>query len=121
MIYYRYSDMPRARADRRIARVCLSALALCALLAGEARAIPAAVFTGDVVISELAAATSDRLIGWSDSGVPRLGMGIPWTDIAFSENGWSQGPGGFGTSGSGVLTVLSISGKAYSLYTRRLF
>ncbi|NLF37976.1 hypothetical protein GX586_00935 [bacterium] len=85
-------------------------------------AFQASVFDGDVVISEFAAATSDRVVYWPEDGsAPRLGMGIPWTDLTYNDNGWLEGTGGFGTSGTGVGTVLNTSGKAYSLYARKTF
>jgi len=49
-------------------------------------AFQASVFDGDVVISEFAAATSDRVVYWPEDGsAPRLGMGIPWTDLTYND------------------------------------
>jgi hypothetical protein len=51
-----------------------------------------------VVLNELNAGSSERLLKWDASGVPRLGTGIKWFESAFSDSQWSAaiGPFGFG-------------------------
>ncbi|NLF40345.1 hypothetical protein GX586_12945 [bacterium] len=82
-----------------------------------ANALPA------VIISELSAAASERLLEWSDDGVPSLGAGIPWRSASFDDNAWLGGTGAFGFGYAGLGTDLGsrMRNIAPSLYTRRLF
>lgn len=59
----------------------------------------AAPLRGDVVINEVMARASDRLLRWDASGVPRLGFGPAWQDPAYQDDTWlaGNGPFGFGT------------------------
>ncbi|NLF39670.1 hypothetical protein GX586_09510 [bacterium] len=97
-------------------------LAAC-LGAAPAMGVQPSVCTGDIVINELAAATCDRLIKWSDDGVPTLGLGLPWWHPLFNDNNWIEANGGFGgASVTGVGTVVpAMNGKSYSLYVRKSF
>ena len=54
---------------------------------------------GQVVINELMAAGSERLLRWSETGVPQLGYGTPWNAIDFDDDTWRTGeePFGFGS------------------------
>ena len=63
-------------------------LALAALLGPSAGA--------DVVINEIMAASSDRLLRWDANGVPYLGWGTRWYATAFGDANWPTGPGPFG-------------------------
>jgi hypothetical protein len=53
----------------------------------------------DVVINEVMAAASERLLQWSSAGVPRVGAGPVWYQPSFDDSSWSSGaaPLGFGT------------------------
>lgn len=81
----------------------------------------ATVYTGDVVITEFSAATSDRLVYWPDNGTPSIGAGVPWTDLSYNDVSWSEGPGSFGSGSLGESTVVDIFGKALSVYIRKVF
>lgn len=97
-------------------------LALLGILSVKAlAAFTPSVFEGDVVITEFAAATSDRLVYWPDEGLPTIGAGIPWTDLAYNDTGWREGPGGFGSGANGESTVVNIRGTAFSCYIRQVF
>ena len=77
---------------------------------------------GQVVINEVSSASSERLLQWTASGVPRLGSGIPWNDNAFPETGWLSGalPAGWGsTVGTNLQTAMQS--KTPSLYLRKSF
>ena len=50
----------------------------------------------DVVINEIMAASSDRLLRWDANGVPYLGWGTRWYATAFGDANWPTGPGPFG-------------------------
>lgn len=52
-----------------------------------------------IVIYEVMAAGSDRLLQWSASGVPKLGFGTPWHAPAFNDSTWLTGSGPFGFGG----------------------
>lgn len=74
------------------------------------------------MINEFAAAASDRLIQWSDAGVPSLGLGISWTEAAFNDASWPQALGGFGgASAPGIMTIVNMVATSYSLYIRKTF
>lgn len=66
----------------------LLALLLSPLLIGSARA--------QIVINEVMAAGSDRLLQWSSAGIPKLGFGTPWHAPAFDDANWLAGNGPFG-------------------------
>ncbi len=50
----------------------------------------------EVVINELMASGSERLLRWSAGGVPSLGTGLPWYAGGFPDATWQSGPGPFG-------------------------
>ncbi len=50
----------------------------------------------DVVINEIMAGSSDRLLRWDAGGVPYLGWGTRWYATAFGDASWAVGPGPFG-------------------------
>lgn len=51
---------------------------------------------GQVVINEVMARGSDRLLKWSPTGVPKLGFGKAWNDPTFNDASWQTGVGPFG-------------------------
>jgi hypothetical protein len=52
-----------------------------------------------VVLNELNAGSSERLLRWDASGVPRLGTGLKWYESAFSDAQWDTAIGPFGYGG----------------------
>ena len=72
---------------RHFLRRCTAALALLAIT------LPV---RADVVINEIMAASSDRLLQWDGSGVPYVGTGTRWYQAGFSDAAWGSGPGPFG-------------------------
>lgn len=50
----------------------------------------------EVVVNEILAAGSDRLLRWSPAGVPKLGYGTPWQEAAYNDGAWLTGNGPFG-------------------------
>jgi hypothetical protein len=99
------------------ARVCRFLLfTLC--LAASARA--------QVVINEIVAANSDRLLSRAKPGYPRLGVTTPWMLPEFNDATWPTGNGPFGFgSWAGVVAGTDISaamlGKVPTLYLRKTF
>jgi len=61
---------------------------------------------GDIIINEIATATSDRILKYSDDGTPSVGSGFSWTELQFDDSSWKSGPGGFGFSVGGLGTDL---------------
>lgn len=59
----------------------------------------AAPTRGDVVINEIMAKASDRLLRWDAAGVPKLGFGPVWHGLSYPDDTWlaGNGPFGFGT------------------------
>ena len=101
----------------RTRRAATQALALCLLLAihHHAPAIAPTVSTGDVTVTEFAAATSDRLVKWPVREAPTLGMGRPWFHVDFDDTLWESGPGGFGYGAGGVGTTVNTYATAWSI------
>jgi hypothetical protein len=60
----------------------------CVALATPARA--------DVVINEIRAAASERLLQWDSNGVAQVGTGMRWYQPPFADTTWPSGPGPFG-------------------------
>jgi len=50
----------------------------------------------DVVINELVAGASDRLLQWDANGVPQVGTGPRWYQASYNDAAWQTGPGPFG-------------------------
>ena len=85
----------------------------------------ATVASGQVVINEVVAANSDRLLQYS-SGYPRLGTTTPWYMSGYDDSRWSvgNGPFGFGTFSGvtlGVNTSAAMQNKFPALYVRKAF
>ncbi len=76
-----------------------------------------------VVINEITAAASDRILSYSVDDYPLLGNEIQWMNIDFNDETWKSGNGGFGYGRSGLGTYLQseIQGKSVSLYIRQKF
>ena len=78
---------------------------------------------GDVVISEISGASSDRLLKFSQLGQPSLGAGIPWFSSDFNDSKWLSGsaPLGFGYGRVSTNLASDLKGKTPSLYLRHTF
>jgi hypothetical protein len=76
-----------------------------------------------VVINEICATQSDRLIKWSATGVPKLGMGRAWQDATFSDANWSTGtlPAGYGYGSIATNLQSKMQSKTPSVYLRKIF
>ncbi len=78
--------------------------------------------TAQVEISEIMAAPSDRLVRWDADGIPRLGVGIPWTAVAYDDSSWAQGPAPLGFGDAGIATTVDLAAEGLiSLYLRKTF
>lgn len=77
----------------------------------------------EVVINELCAAQSERVLQWSSAGVPKLGMGTAWNDPAFNDAAWSSGslPAGWGHAGMLTSLQTAMQYKTPSVYLRKTF
>lgn len=78
------------------------AIAVAAAVA-SALAIPCSF--GGVVLNELNAGSSERLLKWNANGVPQVGTGIKWYESAYSDAQWQTAPGPFGY---GAVTAPSV-------------
>jgi hypothetical protein len=79
-----------------------------------------------VVLNEVMAASSDRLLKREAPGYPRLGATPQWCESAFDDALWKtgNGPFGFGTFAGvtlGVNTSAAMQNKLASLYVRKAF
>ncbi len=86
----------------------------------------AAAVSGQVVINEVVAANSDRLLRREAPGYPRLGVTTPWMLKTYDDSRWSEGNGpfGFGTFPGvtlGVNTSGAMQNKLTTLYVRKAF
>ena len=86
-------------------------------------AFVALAVNGDVVINEIAAATSDRILNFSAGYYPTLGAEIPWQEIEYNDTAWKTGAGplGFGVSWTNTDLQSELYGKATTLYIRQKF
>ncbi len=85
--------------------------------------IASACAWGEVVIIELWPAQSDRLIRWSATGVPKLGMGRVWQELTFNDANWSTGtlPAGWGHANMSTNLQSRMQSKTPSVYLRKTF
>ncbi len=85
-------------------------------------AVACSVAHGQVVINEMAAASSDRLLTWTADGTPRMGTGIPWYDAQYSDSFWQTGalPAGYGSTVSTNLQTPMVN-KTQTCYFRKTF
>ena len=76
-----------------------------------------------VSINEIAAASSDRILNYSNEGYPQLGGGTPWMNVNFDDSSWKSGAGGlgFGIGGLGTDLQTELQVKAETLYVRQKF
>jgi len=76
-----------------------------------------------VSINEIAAASSDRILDYSNADYPQLGGGAPWININFDDSSWKNGAGGLGYGSGDDATDLQakLQGKSVSLYIRQEF
>jgi autotransporter-associated beta strand protein len=85
------------------------------------------VLAGGVVINEVVAAGSNRLLQRNDTGgYPKLGLTTPWMLPEYDDQGWDSGygPFGFGTFSGvtlGVNTSADMQGQVPTLYLRKEF
>ena len=91
-------------------------------------ALGTAPLRGDIVISEVMAGASDRLLQWSSSNLPRLGTGPAWFESSYQEPGWEtgQGPIGYGSFSPQVSAInTNVATRMQyltpSLYLRKTF
>jgi len=88
-----------------------------------AAAAPGAFASGEIVINEITAAPSERLLRWSPAAFPPE-PDTAWLSPHFDDSAWSEAPGGFGYGDEDRYdyTVVDIrSASAVSLYLRRTF
>ena len=85
--------------------------------------LPGGSTRGEVVINEICAEQSDRLIRWSATGVPKLGMGRAWQDLTFRDANWSTGtlPAGWGYANITTNLQSRMQSKTPSVYLRKTF
>ncbi|MEO7319325.1 MAG: lamin tail domain-containing protein, partial [Chthoniobacteraceae bacterium] len=78
--------------------------------------------SGQVIINEVSAAASDRILQWSADGTPQLGSGIPWNAVTFNSTPWVSGnlPAGYGSTVNTNLQS-AMQYKTPSLYLRKTF
>ncbi len=76
----------------------------------------------DVIINEISAASSERVLRFDDQDRPRLGAGLGWMDPGFDQSYWKTGSQPFGF-GAGKATDLreEMQGVTPSLYLRKTF
>jgi hypothetical protein len=82
----------------------------------------------DIVINEVVAAASDRLLQWDAAGNPRVGTGTPWQGPTYNDAGWQTGAGplGYGTFSNGSLVfgtnvATQMQYLTPTLYLRKTF
>jgi autotransporter-associated beta strand protein len=101
--------------------IVVPALRVLALLA-----VTASCSFGQVSINEFVATASDRLLQRAAGQYPRVGITIPWQQLAYDDSLWSSGSGPFGFgafSGITIATDLSaqMQNRAASVYLRKTF
>ncbi len=90
------------------------------LAAAMAQAVSA-----DVIINEIVATNSDRLLVRESGEPPRVGNSISWHKSAFDDALWKTGPGPFGFGNVGVVLGTNVASSVFSrtpsLYLRKKF
>ncbi|NLF39936.1 hypothetical protein GX586_10845, partial [bacterium] len=76
-----------------------------------------------VVINEISAGASERLVDWSQPDAPRIGSGVPWQSPLFDDATWPRAPGGFdfGEGAGRTHVYTQMYKRACSLYLRQAF
>lgn len=87
------------------------------LLVGPSRSL------AEIVINEISAASSERVLRSHPDGRSRLGWGPTWSEATFEDDGWSVGTSPFGYGNSGLATDIGdeMDGRTPSLYLRKTF
>jgi len=99
-------------------------LLLSSAISGKAQiTIPA---VAGVVINEVVAAGSDRLLRRDAGGYPRVGLATQWMMPEYDDQGWASGAGPFGFGAFsgvtlGVNTSAAMQGQVPTLYLRKTF
>ena len=95
----------------------LTALLRVAVIAAS---VPAPAAHAQIVISEIMAAPSQRILRWSDAGVASLGHGTAWYEASFCDSNWPSAVGPFGFGQLALTTDLrdEMLSRANSLYLR---
>ena len=77
----------------------------------------------DVLINEIGAADSERLLRPHEDGRQRLGWGLGWMDREFDDSSWATGDAPFGFGNDVVVTDVGeqMIDQTPSLYLRRTF
>lgn len=79
-----------------------------------------------VVINEVVATSSDRLLQRAPGTYPRVGNTTPWQDAAYDDSLWGSGTGPFGFGAFSGVTIATetsaqMQNRAASLYLRKTF
>ena len=76
----------------------------------------------EVVINELMAAASDRLLRFDANGTARVGIGPAWYQAPYNDAGWQSGPGPFGFGpGAGTNLQSVMRDRTPTVYLRKSF
>lgn len=91
-----------------------------ALALGMSWILVPAGYAANVIINEIMAAPSERLVRWPTNGVARVGTGVAWQEPAFDSSGWASAPSPFGYGFADIQTDLEqqMRGITPSLYVR---
>ena len=98
---------------QRIALLTAATLCIC----------PSPEAAADVVINEIGAASSDRLLRTLPDGRPRVGWGTNWNEFEFDDSDWATGTSPFGFGADEIATDLSdeMADGPPSVYLRKVF
>jgi len=79
--------------------------------------------SAQVVLNEISAVSSGRILRWDANGQPFVGAGRPWWSWNFNETGWRDGsaPIGFGITPLTTNVKTELSDISPSLYVRKFF
>ncbi len=105
------TPMPRKLPTLCVARSVLATSVLCSLAPGE------------VVINEISATQSGRLLRWDANEQPFAGPGPAWWAPEFDDSRWATGamPIGFGLGAISTNLAADLNGTSPSLYVRKTF
>ncbi|MEM7384414.1 MAG: lamin tail domain-containing protein [Verrucomicrobiota bacterium] len=76
-----------------------------------------------VVINEVSAVASERLVRFDENGAPHIGAGTDWSELDFDDSKWDIGTAPFGFGRGEITTDVGdeMIGNASSLYLRKTF